>query len=229
MEFAGRYVIPAPPETVWDAINDPEILKGCIPGCQSMAKTDDTHFEASVKIKIGPVSATFKGRVALEELDPPHRCVLTGEGQGGVAGFAKGSAEVLLTPEGDGTALAYNAKANVGGKLAQIGQRLVDGAARQLADEFFAKFAAAVGDDEAARTAAGKGAGLGAEAVTLAQSGASGVPTETIAAGAPPDATIRGRDGSTGRLQRGGLAPEIWVVGLIGVIVILLILFGVVL
>ncbi len=96
MDFAGRYTIPASPETVWAAINDPETLRACIPGCQSLAKTDDTHFEAAVKLKVGPVSATFKGKVALEELDPPHRCVLRGEGQGGVAGFAKGEAEVML-------------------------------------------------------------------------------------------------------------------------------------
>lgn len=198
MDFAGRYSIPAPPETVWAGINDPEVLKACIPGCQSMTKTDDTHFEAAVQLKIGPVKATFKGKVALEDLEPPQRCVLKGEGQGGVAGFARGEAEVLLEPEQGGTALTYNAKANVGGKLAQIGQRLIDGAAKQLADEFFAKFSAVV-----------------AEAPAAAE-----VPAEPPTAPPPEQA---------GRAVREGLAPEIWVVGLIAVIVILLVLFGLVL
>ena len=141
MDFSGRYLIPASPDIVWAALNDPEILKACIPGCEQMTKTDDTHFEAAATLKIGPVKATFKGKVALENLDPPHRCTLKGEGQGGVAGFAKGEADIALTPEGNGTALAYTAKANIGGKLAQIGQRLIDGAAKQIADDFFARFA----------------------------------------------------------------------------------------
>ena len=214
---------------MWEAINDPQILERCIPGCQSMAKTDDTHFEAAVKLRIGPVSATFKGKVALEDLDPPHRCVLTGEGQGGVAGFAKGSAEVLLAPEGTGTALAYTAKASVGGKLAQIGQRLVDGAARQIADDFFANFAEAVGADIAAQDAAEEAEMQGAEAIALAESEATAVPTEPIASQATLNAGEPGPHNPAGQLRRGGMAPEIWVVGLIGVIAILLILFGVVL
>lgn len=218
MDFAGKYVVPAPPQAVWDAINDPEVLKACIPGCQSLTKTDPTHFEASVRLKIGPVSATFKGKVALENLNPPLSCVLVGEGQGGVAGFAKGSAEVALTPEENGTTLAYTAKASVGGKLAQIGQRLVDGAARQLADEFFAKFAEIVGASEAAAAEA--------EAVALAASEAAGVPSEPIAS----DASIpHERSGVEAPLRRDGITPEIWVVGLVAVIVLLLVLFGVVL
>lgn len=220
MDFAGHYVIPAPPEAVWNAINDPNVLKDCIPGCQSLIKTDPTHFEAAVKLKIGPVSATFKGKVALEDLEPPRRCVLIGEGQGGVAGFAKGKAEVLLAPEGDGTALTYNAKASVGGKLAQIGQRLIDGAAKQLADEFFAKFASAV----SASRPAGDETALEAEAVALAEADVAGVPAEPATA----DATIpHAPSGEGPPVQRNGVAPEIWVVGLIALIVILLVLFGV--
>jgi len=202
MDFAGQYRIPATPETVWAAINDPEILKACIPGCREMAQTDPTHFQAAVQLKIGPVQATFKGLVSLDEMDPPRRCVIAGEGQGGVAGFARGSAEVLLSAEDGGTLLSYTAKANVGGKLAQIGQRLIDGAARQIADEFFAKFAETVGGGETAATEAP-------------------VPPEEPAPEAPEAAKTGG--------PREGLAPEIWVVGLIGVIVILLVLFGVVL
>ena len=204
MEFTGRYVIPATPEAVWAALNDPEVLKACINGCEQMVKTDPTHFEASVTLKIGPVKATFKGKVALEEMNPPHRCVLRGEGQGGVAGFAKGEAEILLTQEEEGTLLTYTAKASIGGKLAQIGQRLIDGASRQIADEFFAKFAHVVG--------ATPGAILPEERETISVEAATEEPTA-----------------AEEEARREGLAPEIWVVGLIGVIVILLILFGVVL
>ncbi|HEV2561252.1 MAG TPA: carbon monoxide dehydrogenase subunit G [Rhizomicrobium sp.] len=204
MEFTGRYVIPAAAEAVWVALNDPEVLKACINGCERMVKTDPTHFEAAVTLKIGPVKATFKGNVALEEMEPPHRCVLRGEGQGGVAGFAKGEAEIVLTPVEDGTALTYTAKASIGGKLAQIGQRLIDGASKQIADEFFAKFAHVVG--------ATPGAILPEERETIAVEAAALAPTA-----------------EEEEARREGLAPEIWVVGLIGVIVILLILFGVVL
>src|SRR5678815_909136 len=133
MEFTGRYTIPAPPEAVWAGLNDPEVLKACIPGCQSLVKSDQGDFEGAAKIKVGPVSATFRGKVSLAELDPPRRLILKGEGQGGVAGFARGDAEVLLSPTDGGTELTYTAKANVGGKLAQIGQRLIDGAAKQIA------------------------------------------------------------------------------------------------
>jgi carbon monoxide dehydrogenase subunit G len=144
MDFTGRYVIAAAPNKVWDALNNPAVLKDCITGCEQLDKTSPTDFVATVKLKIGPLSAVFKGKVALSDLDPPTRCRLTGEGQGGVAGFAKGSAEVVLTPERDGTVLTYTANASVGGKLAQIGQRLIDGAAKQIADDFFKRFAAAL-------------------------------------------------------------------------------------
>jgi uncharacterized protein len=144
MEFTGRYLIAAAPQRVWEGLNDPAILKTCIPGCEQLDKTSPTDFVATARLKIGPLSALFKGKVTLSDLDPPKRCRLTGEGQGGVAGFAKGGAEVVLSPEGEGTALTYNASASVGGKLAQIGQRLIDGAAKQIADDFFKRFAAAL-------------------------------------------------------------------------------------
>lgn len=144
MNFTGRYAIQAVPQKVWEGLNDPEILKVCIPGCEQLEKTSPTDFLATARLKIGPLSASFKGKVTLSDLDPPHRCKLSGEGQGGVAGFAKGDAEVVLTPEGSGTLLTYTAKASVGGKLAQIGQRLIDGAAKQIADDFFKRFAAAL-------------------------------------------------------------------------------------
>ncbi len=228
MDFAGRYTVAASPELVWAAINDPEILKSCIPGCQSLVKTDPTHFEAAVTLKIGPVKATFKGKVALEDLDPPRYCLLRGEGQGGVAGFARGEAKVTLTPEDAGTVLTYEAKASVGGKLAQIGQRLIDGAAKQIADDFFSKFASAVAAGQAAEAA------LEAETLALAESEAVGVPTEPMAAiasmspGAPEPASPQDRPSRQGG-GREGLPPEIWVAGLIAVIIILLVLFGLVL
>src|SRR5579872_1216535 len=149
MDFSGRYSIPASPEAVWSGLNDPVVLKACIPGCEQIEKTSPTDFVATATLKIGPVRATFKGKVSLTELDPPSRCVLTGEGQGGMAGFAKGNAEVRLERTDSGTVLTYTARATVGGKLAQIGQRLIDGAAKQIADDFFARFAAVVGQTAA--------------------------------------------------------------------------------
>ncbi|MBL8669938.1 MAG: carbon monoxide dehydrogenase subunit G [Alphaproteobacteria bacterium] len=143
MELSGDVLIPAPRAVVWAALNDPDVLKGCIPGCQSIEKESDTAFTAKVKAKIGPVSATFGGRVALSEIDPPNSYVIAGEGQGGVAGFGKGSARVSLTDEDGGTRLTYAGEAQVGGKLAQIGSRLVQGTVTKLAGQFFAAFAKA--------------------------------------------------------------------------------------
>jgi len=205
MEFTGRYVIPASPDAVWIALNDPEVLKDCIAGCERMTKTDDTHFEATVTLKIGPMKATFKGKVAIENPNPPHRLTLSGEGQGGVAGFAKGGAEITLTAVEGGTILAYTAKANIGGKLAQIGQRLLDGTAKQIADDFFTRFADAVAPP-----------GISPEAAML-----TATAPELCDEVMPPNVTV------DAGASRAGLAPEIWVVGLIGVIIILLVLFSV--
>ena len=134
-------MIPASPPEVWDALNKPEVLRACIPGCEAVERISATNFLATATLKIGPLKATFRGKVALDEIDAPHRCVIRGEGQGGIAGFASGEAEVLLIKEDGGTVLCYAAKASVGGKLAQIGQRLIDGAAREIADDFFRRFA----------------------------------------------------------------------------------------
>lgn len=202
MEFKGQYLVPAPTASVWAALNDPEILKACIPGCESLVKTDETHFAATATLKIGPVKATFKANIVQEQAEPPRRCVLKGEGQGGVAGFARGEAEVILTPEGAGTSLTYVAKATIGGKLAQIGQRLIDGAARQIADDFFSRFAAAVAP---------------------AAPSDDSVKAETAPPVVNPSVPVVRSES-----RRSGVGPEIWVAGLIGVIVILLVLFGVV-
>jgi carbon monoxide dehydrogenase subunit G len=142
MDFSGEYRIAAPRSRVWQALNDPEALKASIPGCQTIAKVTDTEFTATVQAKVGPLSAKFTGKVTLSDMDPPNGYTITGEGQGGVAGFGKGGAKVGLADDGmGGTVLSYTAHAQVGGKLAQIGSRLIDGAARKIADDFFASFA----------------------------------------------------------------------------------------
>ena len=144
MEMNGERRIPAPREEVWRRLNDPETLKECIPGCQSIDKLSDTEFAAKVRAKVGPVSANFAGKVTLSDLDPPSGYTISGEGTGGVAGFAKGGAKVTLDEDGGETVLRYAVQAQVGGKLAQIGSRLIDASARKLADQFFSKFVAEV-------------------------------------------------------------------------------------
>jgi len=195
MDLTGEYRIPAPREAVWKALNDPETLKQCIPGCEEIVKLSDTEMTAKVTAKVGPVKAGFTGKVTLSDLDPPNGYKISGEGQGGVAGFAKGGADVRLKPDeaGPGTILTYTATASVGGKLAQIGSRLVEGTARQMADQFFGKFAALVG-----------GAAAPAEAAAA-----------PVPAPAPPAPAAR------------GLPPLVWVGGLIAIVVILLLIFGV--
>lgn len=140
MEMTGEQLIPLPQETTWRALNDTEILKTCIPGCESIDKQSDNEYLLTMTAKVGPVSAKFKGRMTLSEIDPPHAYTLLFEGQGGVAGFAKGQASVRLVPEGDGTKLGYAVKAMVGGKLAQVGARLIDGVAKKLSEQFFSAF-----------------------------------------------------------------------------------------
>jgi carbon monoxide dehydrogenase subunit G len=138
MDLTGEERIAAPREAVWAALNDPETLKACIPGCQSLSQTSPTELEATVKIKIGPVSATFKGEVTLSNLNPPESYTIAGEGKGGIAGFAKGGADVMLTDEGTETLLSYTVHAEIGGKLAQLGSRLIDSTSKKLAAQFFA-------------------------------------------------------------------------------------------
>jgi carbon monoxide dehydrogenase subunit G len=148
MDISGSQVIAASRDAVWAALNDAEILKASIPGCESLEKTSDTEMTAAVTSKIGPVKAKFKGAVTLENINAPESYTIVGEGKGGVAGFAKGSADVKLTEVEGGTLLEYTAKAQVGGKLAQLGSRLIDSTAKKMAEDFFAKFSEAVAGPE---------------------------------------------------------------------------------
>ena len=164
MDMTGERRIEAPRQTVWQALNDPAVLKASIPGCESLEKLSDTEMKATAAVKIGPISARFNGAVHLSDLDPPNGYTISGEGQGGVAGFAKGGAKVRLEDAGTGTLLHYEVHAQVGGKIAQLGARLIDASAKQMADAFFDRFSAEVAPPPlpapaaaAARRTAGRG------------------------------------------------------------------------
>jgi hypothetical protein len=154
MTMTGEVTLPADRPKVWAMLNDAAVLKACIPGCQSLEKTSEASFAAVVKIKIGPVGASFKGKVQLSDIDPPNGYTISGEGEGGIAGFANGGAKVHLVDAPEGTRLKYDVQANVGGKIAQLGSRLIDGVAKKMSDQFFANFAAAVSGQDAAAGAA---------------------------------------------------------------------------
>ena len=179
MDMTGEYRIPAPRQRVWEALNDPEILKAAIPGCEELNMLPGNEMEARVKAKVGPVSATFTGKVTLNDLNPPESYRIAGEGKGGAAGFAKGGAEVNLAEDGADTILRYSAKADVGGKLAQIGSRLIQGTAKKMADDFFGKFSAIVGERFAAE-----------HAVAAPATPPAPVPTQASAWAAPSDAAV---------------------------------------
>jgi carbon monoxide dehydrogenase subunit G len=182
MDMTGEYRVPAPRETVWQALNDVDVLRQSIPGCDEIEKTSDTSFTAKVTAKVGPVKAKFSGAVTLSDIDPPNGYTISGEGTGGAAGFAKGGAQVTLEEDGDGTLLKYTVNATVGGKLAQIGSRLIDSTSKKMANEFFGKFVEVVGAAEAAPAA-----------------GEFAPPAETSASGGETDASK-------------GLPPAVWVV-----------------
>jgi len=208
MEMTGEFRIPAPRERVWQALNDPEILKQAIPGCQTIEKVSDTEFTAKVVAKLGPVKATFGGKVNLTDLDPPKAYTISGEGTGGVAGFAKGSAKVHLDEDGSqATVLHYEVQAHVGGKLAQIGSRLVDATSRKMADDFFAHFAAVVAPEPAPQSN-----GAAGEAVPMAPVAVEPTPTQhgTVTADSTP--TPR-------------LSPAVWVTGLTAIVAVMLYYF----
>jgi uncharacterized protein len=182
MDFQGEYRIPASAAQVWEALNDPAVLQGCIAGCRSLERIAENEFAATVHAKVGPVSAVFKGSVALSNLDPPRAYTLTGQGQGGTAGFAKMSAHVTLDEEGTDTLVRYTAKADIGGKLASVGSRLVQTVAKKNADDFFSAFARTLGGTglpEAPLAPAGAAPGRVPEAIA----GASAAARPTYAAG----------------------------------------------
>ncbi len=195
MDMTGEYRIPAPREAVWKALNDPEVLKQCIPGCEEIDKKSDTEFAAKVTAKVGPVKAKFGGNVQLTDLDPPNGYTISGEGTGGAAGFAKGGAKVALTEDGSDTVLSYTVNATVGGKLAQIGSRLIDSTAKKMAGEFFSKFAEVVSSEAA-----------GSPAAELAVEPAATAPAET----APAPAGQK------------GIPTMVWVIGVIVILAVLM-------
>lgn len=140
MEMTGEQLIALPQQATWDALNDTAVLMDCIPGCDSIDKQSDTEYLLTMTARVGPVSAKFKGKMTLSAVTAPDAYTLHFEGQGGVAGFAKGEASVRLTPEGETTRLSYSVKASIGGKLAQVGSRLIDGVAKKTAEQFFSAF-----------------------------------------------------------------------------------------
>jgi uncharacterized protein len=144
MDMSGERLIQASRATVWEALNNPEILKACIPGCETIEKLSETEMKAMASVRLGPIAARFAGKVRLSDLDPPNGYTISGEGQGGVAGFAKGGARVALRDEAGATKLSYEVNAQVGGKMAQLGARLIDSTAKQYAETFFTKFSALV-------------------------------------------------------------------------------------
>lgn len=168
MQVTGANRISATPQMVWDALFDPAVLRQCIPGCEEVRQISPTEFTAAVVLKIGPVKAKFAGKVTLSNLVPPRACQMTGEGSGGAAGFAKGVAAVKIEPDGTETIVSYTADAQIGGKLAQLGSRMIESTTKKLADEFFSNFAKIVGGDDQASTSADGTEALGTQTATTA-------------------------------------------------------------
>ena len=212
MEITGEYRIPAPRQAVWEGLNDPELLRQCIPGCETLEKVSDTEFAGSIVAKVGPVKAKFQGGVKLSDLDPPNGYTLSGEGKGAAAGFATGSAKVKLRDDGAETILSYDVDAQVGGKLAQVGARLIDGTVKKLSGEFFAKF----GELVAARAAAAPAPATAAPAATAAAPEPAAEPALSVP---PPQPT-------PADAKPGGIHPAIWVTGVVAAVGALLWVFA---
>ncbi len=213
MKLAGQNHINASPQEVWRALNDPEILKKAIPGCESLEKLSDTQFKATVITKIGPVQAKFNGEVELQDLDPPNGYTISGKGSGGVAGNARGAAKVKLEPDGDGTKLSYDVDAQVTGKLAQLGSRLIDSTAKMLAGQFFNKFEQLVSKPEAAAAPAA----VTTEAASTASTTAATVAAKPVAAKTTaPQASAPAATGEA----KGGIPAWLWAVVIAGCIVL---------
>jgi len=198
MKLSGEHLIPASQKTVWEALNDADMLRACLPGCETLEKVSDTEMTAKITTKIGPVKATFTGDVTLSDLDPPNGYKLSGEGQGGAAGFASGSASVNLSEQDGGTLLRYEVEARVGGKLAQIGSRLIDSVTKKLAAQFFTSLVEKLSPDDA----------TDAEP----QSAES---TESAPATATPAA-------AAASAPKRGIPTPIWAIGIIGVVAVLI-------
>jgi len=224
MEMTGEFHIPAPRQRVWEGLNDPEVLKQCIPGCQTLEKVSDTEFNGKVVASVGPVRATFGGKVMLSDLDPPRSYMISGEGSGGVAGFAKGGAKVNLAEEGAATVLTYAVQAQVGGKLAQVGSRLIDGVARKMANDFFGHFAAVMAPEQPSPVAA----------AVMAPEQPASAPATTAESEAPPMPPVA--DPEPVRAEPSlpapsptpagiRLSPAVWVTGLVVIIILLLYFF----
>ncbi len=226
MKMNGEFRVPTDRETVWRALNDPEVLKECLPGCQEIEKTSDTEMTATLVLKVGPVKATFAGGVTLSDLDPPNGYTLSGQGQGGTAGFASGEARVRLADEGGQTVVQYDVDAKVGGKLAQIGSRLIDSTAKKLARRFFDSLAEKLGGGEEAE------AEPEPEAAAPAPSEA---PAEPVAAPAaerpaedPPAADTPAADAGpplAPAAKRMGLPTAAWAAAVVAVAVVLILVF----
>jgi len=233
MDMSGEYRIAAPREAVWAALNDPDLLRQCIPGCEEIEKTSPTEFTAKVTAKVGPVKARFGGKVTMSDLDPPNGYRISGEGQGGAAGFAKGGAEVKLEPDGDGTILRYTVNANVGGKLAQIGSRLIDATARKMAEEFFGRFAELVAANAAAAPAAEAVAGEPAASPGPAEPATPEQPQSRPAEPPRPEpqpveppAATRPAPTPAPTPARPTISPSVWIIGLIALAVLILLVFA---
>ena len=231
MQMTGQYRIEAPRERVWESLNDVEVLRACIPGVEEIEKTSDTAFAAKVKAKVGPVSARFAGEVTLSDLDPPNGYTIKGEGKGGAAGFAKGGAKVRLSDDGDATLLVYDVDAQVGGKLAQIGSRLIDGTAKKMADDFFSRFAAHVAGSAAA---AQRIEGEAAESRPAAPAPAPAAPTpaaptpavKPAAKSAHEPAAASTSPADADKDVGAGASIGVWVTGLLVVVLLLIAVFA---
>ena len=236
MDMTGERRIPAPRQKVWDALNDPAVLQLCIPGCESLEKLGDDRLKATAAVKIGPIAARFTGNVVISDLDPPNSYRISGEGQGGVAGFAKGGANVRLSDDGQFTLLQYDVKAQVGGKIAQLGARLIDATSKQMADLFFDRFTTEVSSPE---VAAPGPAGAIAAAPTPGHPAPSGQAMGQAAAQAMPQGAQQGAQMSVRKPVKApaisllalipqepfGL-PRVAIIGIIAYIPILFLIFS---
>jgi carbon monoxide dehydrogenase subunit G len=216
MKMSGEYRIEAQREEVWRLLNDPEALRQSIPGCEELTKTGDDSFEAKVRAKVGPVSAKFAGTVTLSDINPPESYTISGEGKGGAAGFAKGGAKVRLDADGTTTVLHYEVDAKVGGKLAQLGSRLIEGSAKKMADDFFGRFA----ELAAGGPSASEEAEMAAKAMAGAAPGHAAPEGATLAAASEPQAE------TAPRAAKKRLGPVSWVALLVVALAILLALFA---